>query len=148
MFLFQNKFRAALFTLCWLICCVAPFFGFLSQWNTPLFLFANFYGRYRMCWLFLCCNSLLIQIRKGVAGIWDDYFELFLLSQGGEMSRSNRLKSKLEKGEKAIGVWNEQSMENWRSRNLFTNKFIMGYHLLTILLHLVLFNWKIGKNIV
>ena len=64
------------------------------------------------------------------------------------MSRSNRLKSKLEKAEKAIGVWNEQSMENRRSRNLFTNKFIMGYRLLTILLYLVLFNWKIGKNIV
>ena len=64
------------------------------------------------------------------------------------MSRSNCLKSKLEKGEKAIGVWNEQSMENRLSRNSFTNKFIMGYCLLTILLHLVLFNSKIGKNIV
>ena len=56
------------------------------------------------------------------------------------MSRSNRLKSKLEKAEKAIGVWNEQSMENRRSCNLFTNKFIMGYRLLTILLYLLLFN--------
>ena len=64
------------------------------------------------------------------------------------MSRSNRLKSKLEKADKAIGVWNEQGMENRRSRNSFTNKFIMGYRLLTILLYLVLFNWKIGKNIV
>ena len=64
------------------------------------------------------------------------------------MSRSNRLKSKLEKGEKAIGVWNVQSMENRLSRNSFTNKFIMGYRLLTILPHLVLFNSKIGKNIV
>ena len=47
------------------------------------FLFANFYRRYCMCWLLLCCNSLLTQIRKGVAWIWGDYFELFLLSQGG-----------------------------------------------------------------
>ena len=36
------------------------------------------------------------------------------------MSRSNRLKSRLEKEEKAIGVWNEQSMENRRSRSSFT----------------------------
>ena len=67
------------------------------------------------------------------------------------MSRSNRLKSRLEKeekAEKAIGVWNEQSMEYRRSRSSFTNKFIKGYRLLTILLYLVLFNWKIGKNIV
>ena len=56
------------------------------------------------------------------------------------MSRSNRLKSRLEKAEKAIGVWNEQSMENRRSRSSFTNKFIKGYRLLTILLYLVLFN--------
>ena len=56
------------------------------------------------------------------------------------MSRSNRLKSRLEKEEKAIGVWNEQSMEYRRSRSSFTNKFIKGYRLLTILLYLVLFN--------
>ena len=40
-----------------------------------------------MCWLLLRCNSLLTQIRKGVAWIRDDYFELFLLCQGENESK-------------------------------------------------------------
>ena len=56
------------------------------------------------------------------------------------MSRSNRLKSRLEKAEKAIGVWNEQREYGKSTKSqLFTNKFIMGYSLVTILLYLVLF---------
>ena len=47
--------------------------------SAALFLFANYFSRYRMCWQLLCCNSLLTQIREGVAWSWDDYFELFLL---------------------------------------------------------------------